>query len=61
MNYISTLLWIIVVIVIDNVIVTLFKFLFYLFFVILIGTDNYVDLLHLREILLPINGLIIFC
>ena len=53
MNNTETLLWIIVVIVVNIVIVALLKFLFQLFFATPIGLDYSTDLQYAKEILLP--------
>jgi hypothetical protein len=48
-------LWIVVIIIVIVVIIALLKFLFQLFFIVLIGLDFSTDLQHAKEILLPMS------
>jgi hypothetical protein len=51
----GTLVYIIIVIIAIIIIILLVRFLFQLFFVIPVGTDYSVDLLYVKEILLPMS------
>lgn len=51
----GALVYIIIVIIAIIIIILLLKFLFQLFFIIPIGTDYSVDLLYVKEILLPMS------
>ena len=56
----GTIIYVILVIIAIIIIILLLKFLFQLFFVIPFGTDYYsTDLLYAKEILLPMNEIIL--